>query len=113
MLLMIVIQIYNYKNKLHNMRWLQWIALLSIPLVYISGQAGWIVAEVGRQPWTIQGLLPIGVAVSSVSVAAVKTTFFIFLAVFALFLIVEIRIMIKAFSKGPGIEETQQQNFIK
>lgn len=113
MLLMIVIQIYNYKNKLHNMRWLQWIALLSIPLVYISGQAGWIVAEVGRQPWTIQGLLPIGVAVSSVSVAAVKTTFFIFLAVFALFLIVEIRIMIKAFSKGPGIEETQQQNLIK
>lgn len=105
MLLMIAIQFFHYKNKLPDMKWLQWTALLSIPLVYISGQAGWIVAEVGRQPWTIYELLPVGIAVSSASAAAVKTTFFIFLAVFALFLIIEIRIMFKAVKKGPEIEE--------
>jgi cytochrome d ubiquinol oxidase subunit I len=95
---------FTYKNRIENMKWLLWGALLSIPLVFICGQAGWIVAEVGRQPWTIQGLLPVNVAISDVSVAAVKTTFFIFLAIFALFLAIEIRIMIRAIKKGPEIE---------
>ncbi|MBO7268796.1 MAG: cytochrome ubiquinol oxidase subunit I [Bacteroidales bacterium] len=95
---------FTYKNRIEYMKWLLWGALLSIPLVYICGQAGWIVAEVGRQPWTIQGLLPVNVAISDVSVAAVKTTFFIFLAIFALFLAIEIRIMIRAIKKGPEIE---------
>lgn len=103
--LMMVLAVWHaWKGKLHKMGWLMWTALLSIPLVYLCGQAGWIVAEVGRQPWTIQGLLPVGVAISDVSVAAVKTTFFVFLAVFALFLIIEIRIMTGAIRKGPGIE---------
>ena len=94
----------TYKNRIENMKWLMWAALVSIPLVYLCGQAGWIVAEVGRQPWTIQGLLPVNVAISDVSVAAVKTTFFVFLAIFALFLAIEIRIMIGAFKKGPEID---------
>ena len=95
---------FNYKDKIENMGWLLWGAIISIPLVYICGQAGWIVAEVGRQPWTIQGLLPVNVAISDVSVAAVQTTFFLFLAIFALFLAIEIRIMTRAIKKGPEIE---------
>ena len=86
---------------------MQWVALLSIPLVYICGQAGWIVAEAGRQPWTIQDLLPVGVAVSSLSAAAVKTTFFIFLTVFALFLVIELSILVKAIAKGPEMEQLE------
>ena len=65
-------------------------------------------AEVGRQPWTIQGLLPVKAAISSLSAGAVKTTFFVFLGVFALFLVIEIRIMVQAFRKGPEIEETSK-----
>ena len=95
---------FTYKNRIENMKWLMWAALVSIPLVYLCGLAGWIVADVGRQPWTIQGLLPVNVAISDVSVAAVKTTFFVFLAIFALFLAIEIRIMIGAFKKGPEID---------
>ena len=94
-----------WKDKLEKQRWLLWIALFCIPLVYICGQCGWIVAEVGRQPWTIQGLLPVNVAISSLSAGAVKTTFFLFLAIFALFLIIEIRIMLGAIKKGPQISE--------
>lgn len=89
-----------------DLRWLLWLAIICIPLVYIAGQCGWIVAEVGRQPWTIQGLLPVNVAVSSLSVAAVKTTFWLFLAIFALFLVIEIRIMLGAIRKGPEPAES-------
>ena len=41
------------KEKLADMRWLQRVALWTIPLAYIGSQAGWVVAEVGRQPWAI------------------------------------------------------------
>ena len=103
LLLMIVVLWAEWKGKLEKMTWLQRVALWSIPLVYLAGQAGWIVAEVGRQPWVIQGLLPTKAAVSSVSVGAVQTTFFLFVAIFTLFLAVEVRIMIKAIKKGPEI----------
>ncbi|MCR4860531.1 MAG: cytochrome ubiquinol oxidase subunit I [Bacteroidales bacterium] len=95
---------FAWKERLDGKRWLFWAALVCIPLVYICGQSGWVVAEVGRQPWTIQGLLPVNVAISSLSAGAVKTTFFVFLGVFALFLIIEIRILIGAIRKGPEIE---------
>ncbi|MBO5892995.1 MAG: cytochrome ubiquinol oxidase subunit I [Alistipes sp.] len=104
LLLMCVVLWAEYKKSLASMTWLQWAALLSIPLVYVAGQAGWIVAEVGRQPWVIEGLLPVKAAVSSVSVAAVQTTFFIFVAIFTLFLAIELRILINAIKKGPEIE---------
>ena len=90
-----------WKNKLAGKKWFFIAALVCIPLVYICGQAGWIVAEVGRQPWTIQGILPVNVAISSLSAGAVKTTFFLFLAIFTLFLAIEIRIMVGAVKKGP------------
>lgn len=104
LLLMTAILWFECRQTLVQKRWLQHIALWTMPLIYVAGQAGWIVAEVGRQPWTIQGLLPVNAAVSSVSVGAVQTTFFIFVAIFTLFLIIEIRIMLKAVQKGPEIE---------
>lgn len=102
--LMFVVLWVERRKRLEGMRWLQWASLLSIPLVYIAGQAGWIVAEAGRQPWVIEGLLPTKAAVSSVSVGAVQTTFFLFVAIFTLFLAIEIRILIKAIKEGPKTE---------
>jgi cytochrome d ubiquinol oxidase subunit I len=102
--LMFVVLWAELRNKLESMRWLLWLSLLSIPLVYLAGQAGWIVAEAGRQPWVIEGLLPTKAAVSSVSVSAVKTTFFLFVAIFTLFLAIEVRILIKAIKEGPKSE---------
>ena len=103
-LVLLLALIAVWKDKLEQWTWLLWASILCIPLVYLCGQSGWIVAEVGRQPWTIQGLLPVNVAISSLSAGAVKTTFFVFLAVFALFLIIEIRILIRAIGKGPEVE---------
>ena len=101
LLLMIVVLWAERKGKMQQLTWLQHVALWSIPLVYLAGQAGWIVAEVGRQPWVIEGLLPTKAAVSSVSVGAVQTTFFLFVAIFTLFLAIDIRILLKAIKKGP------------
>ncbi|MBQ1754336.1 MAG: cytochrome ubiquinol oxidase subunit I [Bacteroidales bacterium] len=98
---LVVVGWLAWKDKLADKKWLLLAALCCIPLVYICGQAGWVVAEVGRQPWTIQGLLPVNVAISSLSAGAVKTTFFVFLAIFTLFLVIEIRILIGAIKKGP------------
>lgn len=71
-----------------------------IPLGYLGSEAGWIVAEVGRQPWAIQDVLPNCAAVSRLSSGSVQLTFFLFLALFTALLIAEIGIMLKAISQG-------------
>ena len=100
-LLFIVALIWSKKNKFADARWLQWASLWTIPLAYIAGQAGWIVAEVGRQPWAIQDILPTSASVSKLATSSVQTTFFVFLFLFTVLLIAEIGIMVKAIKKGP------------
>ena len=102
-LLFIVALIWSKKNKFADARWLQWASLWTISLAYIAGQAGWIVAEVGRQPWAIQDILPTGASVSKLATSSVQTTFFIFLFLFTVLLIAEIGIMVKAIKKGPSV----------
>lgn len=87
---------YDRKGRLEHTRWLQHAGLWSIPVVYIAGQAGWMVAEVGRQPWAIQDMLPLNAAVSQLSASSVRLTFFLFLLLFTVLLVAEIRILCKA-----------------
>ena len=89
------------RGRIDRWRWLLHLGLWSIAVVYLSGQAGWIVAEVGRQPWAIQGLLPVEAAVSLLDPGAVQTTFFIFLVLFTILLVAELRILCRAIKKGP------------
>ncbi|MDR2845357.1 MAG: cytochrome ubiquinol oxidase subunit I, partial [Puniceicoccales bacterium] len=79
----------------------------SIPLAYIASQAGWIVAEVGRQPWAIQDILPVMAAVSNIGTGSVKLTFFIFLILFTVLLVAELRIMTKQIQAGPETAEEE------
>ena len=102
-LLFIVAWIWSAKGWFDKSAWLQRICLWSIPLAYIAGQAGWIVAEVGRQPWVIQDILPASASISNLSTSAVQTTFFLFLLLFTVLLVAEIGIMVKAIKKGPKI----------
>lgn len=87
-------------------RWFYYAALACIPLVYICSMAGWIVAEVGRQPWIIERLMPTMAAVSDVQTSSVQTTFWIFACTFTLLLIAEIRIMVGQIKKGMTPSET-------
>ena len=82
-------------------------AFLSIPLGYLAGQAGWVVAECGRQPWAIQDILPVNAAVSHLAVSNVQTTFFLFLLLFTILLVAEISIMVKVVRKGPDKSVTE------
>ena len=91
----------SYKKDITKMRWLHIAGMALLPLGYLASEAGWVVAEFGRQPWTIQDMLPTWVAVSDVSAGSVMLTFFIFLALFTLLLAVEISIMCKTVKKGP------------
>ena len=103
-LLFIVAWVMEHRGKLQGARWMHYVGICSIPLAYIASQAGWIVAEVGRQPWAIQDILPTSASVSRLDSSAVQLTFFIFLILFTILLIAEIRIMVKAIGKGPETE---------
>lgn len=100
-LLFIVTLIWDKKGKIADSRWLQYVCLWSIPLGYIASQVGWIVAEVGRQPWAIQDILPTSASISKLNPSSVQTTFYIFLILFTILLIAEIGIMVKAIKNGP------------
>jgi cytochrome d ubiquinol oxidase subunit I len=95
---------YLKKNTLETKRKFLKLLLFSIPLPFIAGQAGWIVAEVGRQPWVIQDYLPTIAAVSQIDASAVQITFWLFAILFTALLIAEVSIMIKQIKLGPNKE---------
>ena len=104
-LFFIVVLFFVYKKDLSKMRWMQYIALWTIPLGYIAGQAGWVVAECGRQPWAIRDMLPTSAAISKLDVGSVQATFFIFVILFTVMLIAGIGIMLREIKKGPKVSE--------
>ncbi len=100
MLLFGLVLWFERKGRLPSTRWLLHAGLWSIPLAYLASQAGWVVAEVGRQPWVIQDLLPTSAAVTQIGKGSVQTTFWILCALFAVLLVAEIRIMVRQIRRG-------------
>jgi len=100
-LLFTLILWFSYRKKLIDNKLMLKAMLWSIPLGYIASQLGWIVAEVGRQPWTIQDILPTFASTSHIDAGHVKLTFFLFLTFFTILLIAEIGIMRNTIKKGP------------
>lgn len=92
---------FSFKGTLVQKKWLLGVGTITYLLGMMASQAGWIVAEVGRQPWAIQGLLPVSVARTNLTTATVQTTFYMFLVLFALLLVAEIAIMVKQVNIGP------------
>lgn len=88
------------KKPFENYQWFLWLCILCIPLAYMVSQSGWLVAEMGRQPWVIQDLMPTSAAISAISSSSVATTFIIFCVLFSVLLIAELSIMFKQIKKG-------------
>ena len=82
-------------------KWFYVAAIVLVPLAYIASESGWLVAEFGRQPWTIQDMLPTWAAVSDLHSSSVIITFFLFLILFTTMLAVEINILLKQIKQGP------------
>lgn len=100
--------LFLFNEKLLKYRWFLWILLFSIPLPLLAGELGWIVTEMGRQPWIIQDLMPVSIAVSRISAGSVQTTFWLFAFLFTGLLIAEVSIMIKQVKTGPKHQEDKK-----
>lgn len=96
---------FNRRGELERRRWLLRTAIWCVPLAYIASQAGWILAEMGRQPWAIQEMMPVSVAASKIPSGSVATTFFLFLALFTALLVAELSIMFRQIKLGPNDKE--------
>jgi cytochrome bd ubiquinol oxidase subunit I len=105
LLVFILVIYFLFKKDIVKARWLNYVALWSIPLAYIASQAGWMVAEFGRQPWVVQDLMPTLSAVSNIDHKSVIITFVIFAVTFTTLLIAEIKIMITQIVVHSKIEE--------
>jgi len=93
--------VFTVKDSIAERKGLLWFGVASFFLAMLASQSGWVVAEVGRQPWAIQGLMPVNVATTNIGAGSVQMTFFMFLAIFTLLLIAEIKIMLKQIKLGP------------
>ncbi|MDL2268796.1 cytochrome ubiquinol oxidase subunit I [Desulfosarcina sp. OttesenSCG-928-A07] len=89
------------KNRLVETRWYLWTMLLAIPLPYIAIEFGWVLAEVGRQPWIVYGLLKTSNAVSPIAQSQVMTTLVGFILVYGLLGLAGFYLIAKAATKGP------------
>lgn len=92
---------FSIQKKISSAKWILVLSIVAIPLSYLASQTGWIVAEVGRQPWVIQDLMPTVAAVSRIDASHVQITFWLFAVTFTVLLIAELRIMFKQIFIGP------------
>lgn len=100
-LLFLLVFIYVWKDTIENKNILLYISLWSVLFGFIASQSGWIVSEVGRQPWIIQDLMPTVAGVTQLSVSNVQITFILFAIIFTTLLIAELSIMFNQIRKGP------------
>jgi len=94
---------FAIRKELPKRKFWLWLAPWMIPLAYIASESGWIVAELGRQPWTIQDLLPTVAAVTKLDTGSVMVTFILFAITFTVLAIAEVKIMLKAIKQGSEI----------
>ncbi|BFI46359.1 cytochrome d ubiquinol oxidase subunit I [Yersinia pseudotuberculosis] len=112
MLLIIGLAFYNVvRGRIGEKKWLLRAALYGIPLPWIAVEAGWFVAEYGRQPWAIGEVLPTAVANSSVTAGEILFSMALICGLYTLFLIAEMYLMFKFARLGPSSLKTGRYHF--
>lgn len=89
------------RRRISKYRWFLWVMLFSLPLPWLAVEMGWVVAEYGRQPWVVDGLLPTFMGVSSLSASDLWVSLCGFILFYTLLAIVEIFLMVKYIRLGP------------
>jgi cytochrome d ubiquinol oxidase subunit I len=100
-------------QKVMHYRWLLWAALYSIPLPWIASEMGWIVAEYGRQPWSIAEILPTHLSVSTRSAGELYLSLAGFIGFYTLLFVIEMYLMFKYARLGPSALHTGRYYFEK
>lgn len=103
MLVLIAVAFWSAaRNRIESRPWLLKWAVWSVPLPWIACEMGWFVAEYGRQPWTVQGMLPTHLSTSALSGNDVLFSLGGFLLFYTLLLIAEVYLMLKYVRLGPS-----------
>jgi cytochrome d ubiquinol oxidase subunit I len=93
---------YCARRIVADRTWLLKFALWTMPLPWIASEIGWVVAEYGRQPWTISGILPTYLSASNLSVGQLYFSLAGFIGFYTLLLIIEVWLMLKYIKLGPS-----------
>jgi cytochrome bd ubiquinol oxidase subunit I len=88
-------------RKEYQTRWFLRTCVAAIAFPWIAAELGWVVAEMGRQPWAIEGVLPTFLATSSLTRGALWTTLFGFTLLYAVLAVIEVRLILATVRKGP------------
>ncbi|AJI93642.1 cytochrome ubiquinol oxidase subunit I [Yersinia ruckeri] len=112
LLLIIGLSFYNVcRGRIGEKKWLHRLALWGIPLPWIAVEAGWFVAEYGRQPWAIGEVLPTAIANSSVTAGDILFSMGLICGLYTLFLVAEMYLMFKFARLGPSSLKTGRYHF--
>lgn len=107
-ILFITTFVFSIREQWHK-RWFLWIAFLSLPLPWLAAELGWVVAEVGRQPWIIQGVLPTFLGASSLNTTDLHISISGFILLYSFLACVEIYLMVKYVRLGPEYFASKQE----
>ena len=110
--LMAVFFYLSARRRLDRYPFLLRVAVFSIPLPWIAAELGWIVAEFGRQPWIIEGVLPTAAAVSNLGAATVLATIAGFVLIYTVLFIIEMALMIRAIRHGPEPDDEPEAKLV-
>jgi len=94
--------LYSLRNKIERKTWVLKVAVWMIPVPFLADEAGWLVAELGRQPWTVYGVLPTWMSASTHSVGYMAFSLIGFVALYSVFIVVEMYLMVRAIRIGPA-----------
>ncbi|WP_423065390.1 cytochrome ubiquinol oxidase subunit I [Devosia sp. CN2-171] len=97
--------LWFYKASIHkfeDQRWLLWACVLALPLPWLAIELGWLIAEYGRQPWVVEGVLPTFYAASGLQVSDLVISLVFFVSLYTALIVVELFLMVKAIRKGPS-----------
>lgn len=101
LIFLFVVAFYLSTKRRLDTKWFLKMALYSLPMPWIAIELGWIVAEYGRQPWVVEGVLPTFMGVSSITKGAVLTSLAGFVVFYSILAVVEVYLMVKYIRLGP------------
>jgi len=90
------------RHRLENNRWLLRTAFFSLPLPWVAAELGWIVAECGRQPWAVDGLLPTFLGASATPLHNVILSLCGFVIFYSVLAVVDVYLMARMIRRGPA-----------
>lgn len=104
---------FTSKRTVFKKRWFLWVCCFSLPLPWIAIEAGWFVAEFGRQPWSVGEVLPTALAVSNLTYNDVLYSLIAFIVYYTILLVIEVYLMLKFVRLGPSSLHTGRYYFEK